>query len=104
MNVTPAEAASVLREILAGIRPLAPLDPRRSWSTTAWGPFTVLADGWRCVFHVEDGSIDRLDAIRSADGREGSWTRWFTDGNENPLMLLDDGERQELEIRLQACR
>ena len=104
VSVTPAEAATVLREILAGIRPLTPVDPRRSWSTTACGPFAVLADGWRCVFHAEDGSLDRLDSIRSSEGRTGHWTRWLADGEDNPLTLLDDGEQQELELRLQACR
>lgn len=103
MDVTAAEAATVLREILAGIRPLSPVDPRRIWSMTAFGPVAVMADGWGCVFQAQDGSLDRLDAIRSADGREGHWTRWLAVGSDNPLHLLDDGEQQELEIRLREC-
>ena len=104
MDVTPAEAATVLREILAGIRPLRPVDPRRVWAMTAAGPVAVMADGWRCVFHADDGSLDRLDAIRCSDGREGHWTRWLAQGSDNPLHLLDPGEQQELEIRLRECR
>ena len=104
MDVTPAEAATVLREILAGIRPLSPVDPRRVWSMTAVGPVALMADGWRCVFHADDGSLDRLDSIRSADGREGHWTRWLAEGSDNPLHLLDAGEQQELEIHLRECR
>jgi hypothetical protein len=104
MGVTPDEAAAVLREIAAGIHPLAPVDPRRIWSMTACGPVAVTAAGWRCVFQAEDGSLDRLDAIRAADGRAGDWTGWLAQGGENPLALLDDAEQQELELRLQACR
>jgi hypothetical protein len=104
MDLTPEEAAGFLREIVAGTRPLRAADPRRSWSTTACGPFAVLAGGWHCVFHAEDGSLERLDSIRSDDGREGVWTRWLAEGSDNPVMLLDDGEQQELESLLQACR
>ena len=103
-DVTPAEAATVLREILAGVRPAVPVDPRRVWAMTAWGPVGILAEGWRCVFHAEDGSLDRLESIRAPDGREGHWTRWFAAGHDNPLLLLDEGEQQELEIRLRDCR
>jgi hypothetical protein len=104
-EVGPEEAAVVLREILAAIRPLAPVDPRRVWAMTAFGPVGVKAEGgWRCVFHAEDGSLERLESIRAPDGREGHWTRWFAAGHDNPLLLLDEGERQELEIRLRDCR
>lgn len=104
-EVAPDEAAIVLREILAGIRPLVPVDRRRVWAMTAFGPVGVVAEGgWRCVFHAEDGSLERLEAIRAPDGREGHWTRWFTAGSDNPLSLLDEGEQQELEIRLRECR
>ena len=103
MHITPAEAATVLREILAGIRPLSPVDSRRIWSMTASGPVAVIADGWRCVFQAQDGSLDRLDAIRSADGREGHWTQWLAEGSDNPLHLLDGSEQQELELRLREC-
>ena len=104
LEVSPAEAATVLREILAGIRPLKPVDPRRIWSMTAVGPVAVMADGWRCVFQADDGSLDRLDAIRAGDGREGHWTRWLSQGSDNPLHLLDSAEQQELELRLRECR
>ncbi len=104
MEVTPDEAAVVLREILAGIRPLRPVDPRRLWSQTAIGPVGVATGGWQCVFHALDGSLDRLDSIRSDDGREGHWTRWLAQGSDNPLHLLDEGEQQELEYRLRECR
>jgi hypothetical protein len=104
-DVGPEEAAVVLREILAAIRPLTPVDPRRVWAMTAFGPVGVKAEGgWRCVFHAEDGALERLESIRAPDGREGHWTRWFTAGHDNPLLLLDEGERQELEIRLRDCR
>jgi len=103
-EVSSADAASVLREILAGLRPLLPVDPRRIWSMTAFGPVGVHANGWRCVFHAEDGSLDRLESIRAPDGREGHWTRWFAAGIDNPLLLLDEGEQQELEMRLRECR
>ena len=104
-EVDPHEAAVVLREILAGIRPLAPVDPRRVWAMTAFGPVGVIAEGgWRCVFQAEEGSLERLEAIRSPDGREGHWTRWFTAGSDNPVRLLDEGEQQELETRLRECR
>jgi hypothetical protein len=104
-DVTPEEAAVVLREVLAGIRPLVPVDARRVWAMTAFGPVGVLAEGgWRCVFHAEDGSLERLESIRAPDGREGHWTRWFAAGHVNALLLLDDGEQQELEIRLRECR
>ena len=104
MTIASAEAAGVLREIAAGVHRLVPVDPRRIWSMTACGPVAVAADGWRCVFHAEDGSLDRLDSIRASDGREGDWIRWFAEGSDNPLMLLDADEQQELELRLQACR
>ncbi len=103
-DVTPDEAASVLREILAGIRPIVPVDPRRVWYMTAFGPVGIMASGWRCVFHAEDGSLDRLESIRAPDRREAHWTRWFAAGMENPLQLLDEGEQQELDIRLRECR
>jgi len=103
-DVAPAEAAVILREILAGIRRIVPVDPRRVWHMTAFGPVGVIADGWRCVFHAEDGSLDRLESVRAPDGRQAHWTRWFAAGSENPLQLLDEGEQQELEIRLRECR
>jgi len=102
-DVSPAEAADILREILSGMRPLVPVDPRRIWAMTAFGPVGVGAGDWRCVFHAEDGSLDRLESIRASDGREGHWTRWLAAGSDNPLMLLDAGEQQELEIRLREC-
>ncbi len=71
---------------------------------TAVGPVAVMAEGWRCVFNAEDGSLDRLDAIRSPDGRDGHWMRWLAEGADNPLHLLDEAEQQELEIRLRECR
>jgi hypothetical protein len=104
LDVPASEAAAVLGGIVAGDLALAPVDRRRTWSTTACGPVAVAAGGWRCVFQVEDGSLDRLDAIHAPDGRKGCWTGWLAEGQENPLMLLGDGEQQELELRLQACR
>ena len=102
--VPVAEVATLLREILSGQRQVRPLDPRRLWSMTAFGPCALLCDGWRLTFQADDGGLDRIESVAAPDGRQAGWTEWLAAGEVNPADALDAGEFHELEARLRECR
>jgi hypothetical protein len=52
------------------------------------------------VFFADSASLDHVAAMRLADGRSGAFADWLVNDGLNPLDLLDDTERVELEHRL----
>lgn len=103
-RVTAAEAAALLREIVEGARRLRLHDPRRPWVQIAVGECTVAAGDAQLVFYADSATLDHLVRVRLADGRGASFTDWMREGEENPLALLDEGERFELEQRLHQAQ
>ncbi len=98
------EAAALLREIVEGKRALRLLDARRPWVQIAVGECAVDAGGAQLVFFSDSATLDRLVSARLADGRVGRFEDWLMADGSNPLDLLDDGERHEIEQQLHAAR
>jgi len=96
-HLPAADAAKVLREILAGARAARPVDTRRSFVSVAVGEWAVRAGDADLVFFVDSASLDHLARMRLADGREAGFVDWLARDGENPLRLIDEGEQLELE-------
>jgi len=99
-----AEAASLLREIVDGKRALRLRDARRPWVQIAVGECAVDADGVEFVFFADSATLDHLVSARLPDGRRGGFEDWLMNDGANPLDLVDDGERHEIEQQLHAAR
>jgi len=95
-----AETAALLREIADGRRTLRLRDARRPWVQIAVGECTVDAGGVELVFFADSATLDHLVAARAPDGRRGRFEDWLMNDGANPLDLLDDGERHEIEQQL----
>ncbi|RPH65504.1 MAG: hypothetical protein EHM83_06235 [Burkholderiales bacterium] len=102
-RLTAADAAALLREILAEARELRLRDARRPWVRIAVGECAVLAGDAQVAFFADSASLDHVAAMRLADGREGAFADWLSHDGVNPLDLLDEAERTELEHRLHAA-
>lgn len=103
-NVSAAESAALLREIVDGARELRLHDPRRPWVQIAVGECAIVAGDAQLVFYADSATLDHVVRVRLADGRGSSFTDWMREGEENPLDLLDEGERFELEQRLHQAQ
>ena len=99
-RLTAAAAAALLREVLAGARALRLRDAKRPWTRIAVGECPVVAGDAQVVFFADSASLDHVAAMRLADGRGGAFADWLLNDGLNPLDLLDDTERVELEHRL----
>ncbi|MCO5107697.1 MAG: hypothetical protein M9907_11510 [Burkholderiaceae bacterium] len=99
-RITAAEAAALLREILAGERGLRLRDAKRPWVRIAVGECAVTAGDAQVVFFADSASLDHVATMRVADGRAGAFADWLLHDGLNPLDLLDESERIELEHRL----
>ncbi len=99
MMIPANEVAVVLREVLSAIRPLKLAD-RKSWQQVAVGEVTFDANGVELVFFSDSATLDHLVSIRFPDGRKGRFADWIAADGSNPVDLLDDSERAELEQRL----
>ncbi len=95
-----AEAAALLREIVAGERVLRLRDPGRPWVRIAVGDCAVEAGDAQVVFFADSAALDHVVAMNLADGRGGAFGDWLLNDGSNPLDLLEDSERIELEHRL----
>ena len=99
-----AETVALLREIVDGRRSLRLRDARRPWVQIAVGECTVDAGGAELVFFADSATLDHLVAVRLSDGRRGRFEDWLLVDGANPLDLLDDGERHEIEQQLHQAR
>ena len=99
-RLTAVEAAALLKEILAGARGLRLRDAKRPWVRIAVGECAVTAGDAQIVFFADSASLDHVAAMRLADGRGGAFADWLLHDGTNPLDLLDESERIELEHRL----
>jgi len=99
-RLTAADAAALLKEILAGARGLRLRDAKRPWVRIAVGECPVAAGDAQLVFFADSASLDHVAAMRLADGRHGAYADWLLNDGLNPLDLLDETERIELEHRL----
>jgi hypothetical protein len=95
-----AEAAAVIRELLAGTRALRRAGTGRPLVSVAVGEWAVEAGDATVVFFIDSASIDHVARIRLSDGREAGFTEWLSCDGRNPLELIDEGELAELEQRL----
>jgi hypothetical protein len=103
-RVSAAEAAALLREIVAGERGLRLRDARRPWVRIAVGECPVSAGDAQLVFFADSAALDHVVALSLPDGRGGAFADWLLNDGLNPLDLLDDAERVELEHCLnEAC-
>ena len=103
-RLSAAETAALLREVVDGRRTLRLRDARRPWVQIAVGECVVDAGGDELVFFADSATLDHLVAARLADGRHGRFDDWLMTDGANPLDLLDDGERHEIEQRLHEAR
>jgi len=99
-----AETVALLREIVDGKRALRLRDARRPWVQIAVGECTVDAGGVELVFFADSATLDHLVAARAPDGRRGCFEDWLMNDGANPLDLLDDGERHEIEQQLHEAQ
>jgi hypothetical protein len=102
-------AAQVLRLVAAGGAQFELLPPRRTMQQIAVGELSTaatLSDGQRAVFHwfINSGEISHCESARlEAPGQtsqSATMLTWYSQGEDNPLALLDDQERQDLEHTL----
>jgi len=100
-HLPAAEAASLLRAIVAGELGLRPTG-RRPFVSVAVGEWGVVAGDAEIVFFVDSASLDHVVRITAADGRQAGFGDWLQHDGENPLELIDDSERLELERLLYA--
>ena len=96
-QVTAANAAAILREIVEGRRSLRLLDPRRPWIQVAVGEVGFEAGDCRLVFFSDSASLDYLVSMTPAGGGATSVLEWLSVDGTNPVDLLDDSERLALE-------
>ena len=94
-----AAVAALLRELLSAIRPLRLAD-RRPWVQVAVGEVRFESDGIELVFFSDSATLDHLVSLRVPDGTRAGFTDWLASDGNNPIDLLDDSERLELEQRL----
>jgi len=99
-----AETATLLREVVDGKRALRLRDARRPWVQIAVGECAVDAGGVEFVFFADCATLDYLVAARLPGGRRGGFEDWLMNDGANPLDLLDDGERHEIEQQLHEAR
>ncbi len=102
-------AAQVLRLVAAGGAQFELLPPRRTMQQIAVGELSTavsLPDGQRAVFmwFINCGEISHCVSARlelSAQAKQAATMQtWFSHGEDNPLALLDDQERQDLDYTL----
>ena len=98
--MTAAEAAAVLREVVDGRRALRLTDARRPWIGPAVGEVAFVAGYCELVFFADSASLDHLASITPAGGARRTFEQWLAGEGTNPVDLLDEGERGELEQRL----
>ncbi|MEK9776704.1 MAG: hypothetical protein VW339_11280 [Quisquiliibacterium sp.] len=98
-ELSSAQVATLLRELLSAIRPLRLAD-RRGWVQVAVGPVRFESDGIELVFFSDSATLDHLVSIQMPDGARAGFADWLTADGNNPVDLLDDSERHELEQRL----
>jgi len=99
-HLAVAEAAALIRELLAGTRALRRAGTGRPLVLVAVGEWAVEAGDATIVFFVDSASLDHVARVRLSDGREAGFTDWLSRDGSNPLELLDEGELAELEQRL----
>jgi hypothetical protein len=109
LHFSAENAARVLRLVAAGGAQLELLAPRRTMQQIAVGELSTavsLPDGQRAVFQwfINSGEISHcvsaLLELPQQPALLGTMQSWFSHGEENPLALLDDQERQELDYTL----
>ena len=91
------DAAAILREVIEGRRQLRALDPRRHWVQVAVGEVGYDAGGCELVFYADSASLDHLASLAPAGGERTGFSQWLMRDGVNPLDLLDESERLELE-------
>ncbi len=101
---TAAQAAVLLREIVAGGRTIRLREARRPWVQVAVGECEFVAGDARLSFFADSATLDHLSFVRLEDGRSATFTDWLGSEGVNPLDLLDEGERLALEHRLHDAR
>ncbi len=104
MRLSAAEAAALLRDIAGGQRTIRLRDPRRPWVQIAVGECEIVAGDAQLVFFADCATLDHLVGARLVDGRNGAYGDWLVGDGVNPLDLLDESERIELEQRLHEAR
>ncbi len=104
MHVSAAETADLLREILAGQRELSLCDAKRPWLQIAVGECALMAGDAQLVLYADSATLDHVVGVRMSNGRSGSFVEWLANDGHNPLALLDEDERLELEYRLHGAR
>lgn len=100
-HLPAGEAAALLRAILAGEHGLR-LTGRRPFVSVAVGEWGVAAGDAEIVFFVDSASLDHVVRVRMADGRQAGFGDWLEHDGHNPLELIDENERLELERLLYA--
>ena len=99
-HLPAADAAAVLRELIGGARPLQRAGAGRPLVSVAVGEWSVRAGDATIVFFVDSASLDHVARMRHDDGREAGFTDWLSRDGCNPIELIDEAERLELEQRL----
>jgi hypothetical protein len=85
----------VLLEILQGTRSIKRIGSQ-SWDEVYAGLVPFDAEGWAITFFNDCSHLDYCHECTSPDGRKGEFDSWYDAGTE-PVMLLDDCKRFELE-------
>ncbi len=99
-RLTAAAAAALLRRSSPERTRCGCAMRSASWTRIAVGECPVVAGDAQVVFFADSASLDHVAAMRLADGRSGAFADWLVNDGLNPLDLLDDTERVELEHRL----
>lgn len=94
------EVHHVLLEVLRGTRPINRVT-LQTWDEVYAGLVVFDAGGWVLTFFNDCDALDYCHSCVAPDGRSGSFDTWYDAGTE-PVMLLDDYERFQLEQILKS--
>ena len=98
-----ADVATLLREVLDGARPLRVSRSGRRWLEVAVGEVTVVAGDAELTFFADSACVDHLVRVVQQGEARGDFAGWLRADGVNPIDLLTDQERVELERLLQEA-
>jgi hypothetical protein len=102
-SLSAAEVAAILREALSRVRPLQVARGSRNWLQVAVGEVTVIAGDVELTFFADNACVDHLVRVARHGAAQGDFSGWMRTDGTNPVDLLTEQGRIELESLLQEA-
>ena len=94
------EVYQLLKDVALGTRQISNTS-ETSWRAVYCGNVHLNIDDWKITLYNDCGELDYCDECIAPDGRVGTYEKWSRFGTD-PVQLLSEWERGQLEARLQA--